>query len=183
MLVHIILIVEIFSSLLCIHCIYEKRLKINIYTILTFISILAVFEFINFYDISGIYSIIGYIILCIYCIKEFQSSIIESIISVAIYVIVLTILQFLCISIINIFLSDKIQLRNALGNILMMGIIYWGFPKIKINNLKISILQKNRIVILITLYITSIISILWIHGYIKNYIMKYRFNTIFLLFR
>ena len=179
MLVHIILIVEIFSSLLCIHCIYEKRLKINIYTILTFISILAVFEFINFYDISGIYSIIGYIILCIYCIKEFQSSIIESIISVAIYVIVLTILQFLCISIINIFLSDKIQLRNALGNILMMGIIYWGFPKIKINNLKISILQKNRIVILITLYITSIISILWIHKKLYNEIqIQYYIFTI-----
>lgn len=168
MLIHFILIVEIVSSLLCIHCIYNKRLKINLYTILAFMGILAVLEFINFYHISGIYSMIGYMILCIYCIIEFKSSILEAIISVCIYIIILTILQFLCISIVNIFLYNRIELRNALGNILMLGIIYWKFPKIKINNLKISILNKNRIVILISTYIFSIVFILWLHKKLYN---------------
>ena len=168
MLIHFILIVEIVSSLLCIHCIYNKRLKINLYTILAFMGILAVLEFINFYHISGIYSMIGYMILCIYCIIEFKSSILEAIISVGIYIIILTILQFLCISIVNIFLYNRIELRNALGNILMLGIIYWKFPKIKINNLKISILNKNRIVILVLSYIVSIVFILWLHKKLYN---------------
>lgn len=180
MLIHFILIVEIVSSLLCIHCIYNKRLKINLYTILAFMGILAVLEFINFYHISGIYSMIGYMILCIYCIIEFKSSILEAIISVCIYIIILTILQFLCISIVNIFLYNRIELRNALGNILMLGIIYWKFPKIKINNLKISILNKNRIVIL---YQHIYLVLYSYYGYIKNYIMKYRYNIMFFLFR
>lgn len=52
MLLRIVFVLEILSAISCIHCVYGKKIKINIQSILLFLCLLVIMEIVNFYQLK-----------------------------------------------------------------------------------------------------------------------------------
>lgn len=143
MMLHILLVAEILATILCIHCIYGRKVVFDVKTIGAILTILAILEAANFYKLGGMFSIIGYVVLFLYCRREFKSSVADTIISILLYLIVLTSLQFVCMAFINIAIPENQFVRSAVGNIFILGVCAIILPKCGLHQLRNGISRKN----------------------------------------
>lgn len=164
MMVQILLIAEILATILCIHCIYGRKVTFDIKTVGVILVILAILEIINFYKLDAIFSINGYIVLFIYCKSEFKSSNVETIVSILLYLIVLTPLQFVCASFVDAIAPEKFLVKETIGNILVLGICVIILPKCKLHQLQKGISRKNQFVSLLVGFMCLIVITMLLQG-------------------
>ena len=81
MMLHVLLVAETLATILCIHCIYGRKVTFDVKTVGAILSILVTLEIINMNQLHGAYSFCVYIIFLVYCKAEFKSPFVETLIS------------------------------------------------------------------------------------------------------
>lgn len=94
MLLHIVLASEILSSLICMHCLHGKKIKLEKGTVLIVILLFFILEAINLFQWNYLTTIISHVVIFIYCKKKFQVSITETVVSFVLYILIMTSVQF-----------------------------------------------------------------------------------------
>lgn len=164
MMLHVALVAEILATVICIHCIYGRKVKLDVKTAVLILSILVILEIINFYHLGGIASFGVYIVLFIYCKGEFKSTFIETLISLVLCMIISTSIQFICISVISLLNIDEIYTRNAFNNILTLGIVMFFLPLCKLHKVRESLCKNSKFVVAISGFMCLIVVILLLQG-------------------
>lgn len=82
-------LIEICNIICCLHFIYNKKIKIDIQSILLICTDSILFELINIYDVNRNLSMLMYFLIFIYIIAEFGADIKSAVVANLIYVIVL----------------------------------------------------------------------------------------------
>lgn len=149
MMMHVALVAEVLATILCIHCIYGRKVRFDVKTVGAILSILAILEAANFYKLGGMFSVIGYVVLFFYCKSEFKTSTIEAINSSLLCMIVMTSMQFVCVSMMNIVMPEMQYFRNAIGNIFVLGMCVVILPKCGLCQIQKWLSRKNWYVIIL----------------------------------
>lgn len=129
MLLHIALIAEIMATVICIHCIYGEKVELDFKTVGTVLGILTVLELINYYQLCGMFSFLGYVIVCVYCKYVFDSSVKKVVVNFLITIVIITTIQFMLMILIEICIPGSDAIKTAICNILLAVIC--GSPLIK----------------------------------------------------
>lgn len=164
MMLHIALVAEILATVICIHCIYGRRFKLDISTIGLVLSVLVILELINWYRLNGILSCSIYIALFIYCRNKFKHSIIDTIISILLYIIILTSIQFICMFLTNFVMADAVYVRNSLGNLLALIIFIILLPTNVLHRLQKSMCRNRKILMVLLGFMGIVVLIIVLQG-------------------
>lgn len=160
MMLHIALVAEILATIICVHCIYGRKIKLDVKTVGAILGILIILEISNAFPLGGMLSLGGYLILFVYCKSEFHYSVGKTIISLLLYIIILSSIQFACVSLVNIVVSDKQLVRNVIGNIFVLIICMSVLPKCRLHRLQSRICERSRQVILLLGFMCLIVMML-----------------------
>lgn len=164
MMMHVALVAEILATILCIHCIYGKKVTFDVKTVGVILFILAILEVANSCQMGGIFSFSVYIVLFIYCKSKFRSSNMETIISLVLYIIILTSVQFMCFSFVSIVLPCEIYTRNAIGNVLILVVFNISFSVCNLHRLQESLCKKSKYVMLLSGFMCLIVMMMLLQG-------------------
>lgn len=161
MVIRIALVTEILATIVCLHCIYDRKFKVNIKTICLTMTVLIILELINYLQLSGIFSFGAYAFLIIYCKIEFKSPVVETLISFVICMILLTVLQFMCL-----FFTGMIEeyIRDAVSNVIVLGVCTLIFPKCNLHRLRKSIYSRRKFIFIILSFVFIVVIIMLLQG-------------------
>ena len=74
MLYHVAVLWEILSIVVCIHSIYNRKIKLNIETVVLFVAILAILELVIAMNLNNITTLFTFVIIVSYCIYSFNDN-------------------------------------------------------------------------------------------------------------
>lgn len=160
MLVHLALITELLATVMCLHCLHGAKPKSNIRTAGLILSVLIVLEIVYYYELCDLFTCFGYILLFLYCKKEFGNTMIRTLIIVFAFLVVFACAQFICMSIVSIFVPYNPTLRAVIGNILVLGVCGGIIPRLGIEKFPKSINIKNRISVPLLCYMFFVVLLL-----------------------
>lgn len=170
---------EIFSIVVCIHSIYNRKIKLDIETIILFVEIIGILELVLWAKLNNAITFCIFAIIVIYCIIRFKDNFIGAVISTLLMLIVIGIMQF---TILLPFSGIDLQYENIrmlLINILVALLSLWVLPKVKIYKLRELIKRREKFIFIILATILSVILLLTIDWKIQGKInMEYFFFTI-----
>ncbi len=156
------LILEILSVIICLYRIYGRKVKFDIKTIILFLSLLITLDIMNFYQLSGQISWIVYVMIFVYCKCRFKESITKTVVNIILFIIILTIIQFICVWGVEQVIPDNTTLRNIVGNIAVLCVCIWGLPILHIENLKVGIHKKTILIkVVFGFMLLVILAFLW----------------------
>lgn len=130
--VRVVYLLEAFATLGCIHCICGKKIKWDVKPIALCLSLLVIYEAANNMQNGGLYSLVAYIPIFIYCKRTFGTSVLQTLAKIIWLIILLTAIEFLCLFIVVSFIPLDLQIRNVVASILTLLIVVILLPKIKI---------------------------------------------------
>ncbi len=163
MIFRIATVVEIIASFVCIYSIYESKVKLNVKTVGVGIGLLLIMEFINVFQLGGIFSILGYGVLFVYCKNEFKKTIIETIVSLLMYIVILSFLQCIC----NLFVSiviNKQDIRYFISNVILLLISILILPKCGLSKLHKTLCLKNKLIFYLLGFMFLVIAAMYLQG-------------------
>ena len=134
-LLHMAMAAEVWSTILCIHCIYGKKVRLDVKTMLVFLGILAISEVVYVLQISNGYTMISQLFFLLYCICEFRESVWHTVIRVVLFHLLFVAIQFMCMIVVSIFVSENEVLRTFTGNMVVLGFCGWILPRCKVDRL------------------------------------------------
>lgn len=156
MLLHILLVAEILATVVCIYGIYGEKIKLDLPIVGLILGVLILLEISNFFRLGGSFSLIIYVVLFLYCKWRFNSSTGEVFISLVLCMIVITSVQFVCSSIIKLFVANE-YIRSTVSNMFVLIIISMRFMQYGLYNLKKSLVRKSKFVVIILGFMCLII--------------------------
>ena len=148
---------EILAILLCIYCIYGKKLLLNIQIVGLVLGILVILEGINYFGLSGIFSFSIYIILCFYCKYTFKVSTIKVVVNFLVTMLVITIIQSVCMICIEVLLPVSDVFRTVICNIILLLICKFVLPRLGLDSLSKCICKRNAFLIPLLCFICLVI--------------------------
>lgn len=86
---------EVFSIVVCIHGIYNRRMKLDIETIGLFLTTVGVLELVLQLNLSNVTTLCIFVFMVSYCMYKFKDNILGATISTLLMLIVTGMLQFL----------------------------------------------------------------------------------------
>ncbi len=119
----IIYILEILAILFCIHCIYGVPIHIERKTVITFLIFYACMNLANKHQIAVEYTVVMYIALAVYCVKRFKRGFRENTINYVLFMIVLTLVEFICGVLVALVIREKVLVKTLISTILTTGLI------------------------------------------------------------
>lgn len=156
----IICLVEIVAIIQCIHCVYGERIKYNTNLILTYVAIMTVSEIVNTNGGAILCSFVMYVVLVVYCVKSFHRSWKHHIINTVLYMIVITIVQFLCGILLFYIIRDGIFVRNLCANILSAVFCILVLPKFELQRISEWAAKRNIVFCVSLIYIFVFVCIM-----------------------
>lgn len=168
MLLCIVLVTEILSSLICMHCLYGKKVKLEKSTIAIVIFLLLILEAINFFQWNYMTTFVTHILLFIYCKKKFQGSIAETAVSFVLYILLMTSIQF-CFGVVanTVFYQNK-AICYFVRSILTLVFCIKVLPKCNLPKLHKCIYENRGIMYRILSIISLTVFILLLTGKIRK---------------
>lgn len=164
MLLRIGFVAEIFATLICIHCIYGKKIRLDVRTVSTFLSILLILQIINSYRLGGVFSLIIYIVLFLYCKFEFRSSFIDTVISLVLCMILLTSIQFVCVLFVSLLRIEGEYVQHIVNNTVALFISGILFPKCNLHRFQKSLCKNSRVVMFFIGFMCLVVTIMLLQG-------------------
>ncbi len=147
MLRKISILLEIMAVFVCIHRLYGKRMKVRIETAMAYLVCLVIYEIMD----QCVSKIILFLMFClmvgIYCIYSQKDSVKGAILSVALMIIVFTIVEFVYAIPLSVFLDDENQKACAVNLFVLMSFIWIG-PKSRMYLLRKTVERYNSFSIL-----------------------------------
>lgn len=160
MLIKIALVLEIISVLICIYCINGKKIKLDIEVRTLFLGLLVILDYYNSFQMSGPSQIIVYVLIYIFCKVKFKISYRKAVISIILFVIILSALEFICLLLTNILWPDQEGIRTVIGNILVLFICVFVLPKCKLDRLQDAIFRQWRYIKVLVVFMALVIATL-----------------------
>lgn len=143
MLMLIYLMTELLALFICVHAVHGKRLKIDIPTVVTYVSMIAIMFLSNTFEWHNAVVIITYVLLYLFCVFRFKQRPASAFVGVVLAMILIVVIQFCCI-IIFAFLPDfDGTLRGFIINIITVLIIVTLSIKVEMNKLKEIICRRH----------------------------------------
>lgn len=136
MLYRLALILEVFAIILCIHRIYNTKLKLDIKTAALGILSLEVSEIVSYFELNNLVTVCIYAFIMGYCILKFHDTFVGALISVLLMLIVISLLQFGFVILANIFFPQNREIRMLVANLLVAICVLWILPVIKLHKLR-----------------------------------------------
>lgn len=155
---------EIFSIIVCINCLHNRKVKFDIITVILFMVIMGILELLKFMDLNNVSSLFIYGIIIFYCMLEFKDCFGDSIICTLLMMIIIGIMQFITFLPFTSLDSQYEELRMLLVN-MVVGIFSMLFlSKIKIYKLYELIKRKEKFILLI-FYVMFLVILFMIVGW------------------
>ena len=174
MLFHIALVSEIWATIICVYCIYGEKFRLDNKTVEVFLGILIILEIVNGNHLNGIFSFLVYVILFVFCIVEFKSSIAETTISLVLCMVIVTSMQSICAIFANMLWIDAEYARNAVSNIMSLVVFILLISTDGLYSLKKSICQYSKFFVILLIFICLIILSILLQGkYFNEVHMQY----------
>ena len=157
MLLHLSLVIEILSIIVCIHCIYGEKVKLDLLTVVSFLLILILMEIINFYQFDRLYTCISDAVILLYCKLRFMETIWKTFLRMCLFLIVITIMQYVSLLVVSLIMPGQPQLQSVIGSFMVLVICVFFLPKIKVFNFHEIVQGKGKIVFGVICFIVLII--------------------------
>lgn len=168
MMLHVLLVAETLATILCIHCIYGRKVTFDVKTVGAILSILVTLEIINMNQLHGAYSFCVYIIFLVYCKAEFKSPFVETLISLVLCIVVLTSMQFVCLLLVSMLGIESEYVRDAVSNTMLLIVSATLFPNIKIHKLQKSLYKNSKFIFVLSGFMCLTIIIVLLFGKVFN---------------
>ena len=150
MVTNICLLLEALSIVLCLHCLYGEKFKLDIETT-SFLAIdMIIMTIMNYYALPKTYSMIIYPIIAVYCGIKFGFKFGEMIINVILCIIIVGVIQmvvvlpFYYLLKVQVFSDYKLLFVNCIAFLIMIFLI----PRLRINRAVIFLRSKEKILIM-----------------------------------
>ena len=121
--------------LACVHCVYGRKIKWDIKPITLCLCLLVIYEMANNLQNGGLYSLVAYIPIFIYCKRMFGRSLLQTLVNIIWLIILMTIIEFLCLFIAVSIIPLK-WIRNITASFLTVVIVVLFLPRIHIDKIK-----------------------------------------------
>lgn len=176
---HIALIAETLMTIVCICRIYGQKIRADKKTAAVFFCILLILEIINRNHLDGKYSFLVYLVLFLYCTAEFKSAVSETLISMILWMIIGTAIEFLGIFSANLLLADAEDIRNAVSNTISLAVISMLPPVGRLHRLQKSICENSKFKTVMLGFICLILAVMFLQAKSRHEIqMQYFILTI-----
>ena len=146
MLYRIAVLWEIVSIVVCIHSIYNRKIRLDIETIVLFVTILGVLELILWINLNNVITLCIFTIIVIYCIYRFKDSFIGAVISTLLMLIIIGIMQFMILLPFSWLDLKYEELRMLLINFIVSLFTLWILPKVKIYKLREVMKRREKFI-------------------------------------
>jgi len=133
----VVYLCEVFATLACIHSIYGEKVRWNIRPIVFCMSLMVIYEVANNIQNGGIFSLVAYIPIFLYCKRTFGKSVLQTLAKIVWMVIILTAIEFLCLLIIANFITENVSSRYVVTSLLVLVISLMVLPKINISKVQL----------------------------------------------
>ncbi len=163
MMLHVVLVTEVFATVMCIHSIYGRKLEWDIKTVAAILGILTILEVANVFRLSGISSLIIFVIIYAYCRSMFKKPIIENVISLVLCMIIVTSTQFIFSSVVRMIITEE-YLRSAVSNIAMVHVFALHFVRCGMNKLQRAVVRKSKFVVVSSCFMCLIVLLMLLQG-------------------
>ncbi len=131
--VQIVYLLEVFATLACIHSIYGKKIQWDVKPIALCLSLLVIYEVANSVQDGGIYSLVAYIPIFIYCKRTFGTSVLQTLVKIIWLIILLTAIEFLCLLLVLNFTIENSGVRNICSSVLVLVVSVLLLPRVHID--------------------------------------------------
>lgn len=130
------LALESMAVIVCIHRLYDKKVKFDIGTMLLYLGCLIIFNVVNMYGFSSSYTVAVYVLTGIYCVCRYKDSVRGAVLSVLLIVAVMDVMQFLCAWPVDfIFRMGELKRAVAVNTLVLISCIF-VLPKCGLNKLR-----------------------------------------------
>lgn len=164
MLLHIALIMETLAAIICIYDIYGEKFRLDKKTLGAFLSILIILEIINGNDLSSIFTFGVYIIYFTYCKTRFKSSMTETMISLVLCIVLVTLTQFMCALFVSTLQIDIEYVEYVVTNMMSLAVFIVLSSTNGLYRLKKSMCRYSRFVVISFLFIGTMIIVILLQG-------------------
>ncbi|MFR4350152.1 MAG: GHKL domain-containing protein [Roseburia sp.] len=167
MLFRIALTMEIFSVILCVHCIYGKNVRLHMQTILLFLELLVLLDFANAFQAGAIFSVFCYPMIFLYCRVEFKEPLGRTFLKMLLTIVILTMLQFLCMLPASILVPENEGRRLLLGSAMVLCICIGILPRWRMDQRYriYRIREEERgVALAVIIFIVLVIALLLLQG-------------------
>lgn len=157
MLLRIGLVAEILAMIACSYFLYGRKFKLSVKVIALTLGLLTILEIINYYHLNGVFTLIGYLVMGIYCKCEFKSSIIKAIVNLLITIVIIAIIQFICMTFAELCMPGSNDVKAIITNVLLLLICTMLLSKARIDRMQKIFCKKNMFLIPLFCFICLVI--------------------------
>lgn len=148
-------LLEILSLLYTFSVVYDKKFSFNVYATVITIAQLVLLSGINNHGFPVYLLSVSYIILFLYCVLYYKSSIEKALVNLTISIIVIGLLQIVCymiVSLVTVKLKN-IMVKELIITILSFAMVLLGCRKLKLKELSDFLLRRKKILLLIGAFV------------------------------
>lgn len=160
MLVRLALVIEIISMVICVHRIYGKRLQWDILTIGLAVALLIVLDAINMLHMNKVATSIVFVLIYLYCKLEFKDTFRRTGIGIIFLTVIISALQFICLTLSSILLPENEIYRVLLADIGVLASCQYLLPKMKIDSLLKNLHYSSKRVFCILAVVSIMVALL-----------------------
>lgn len=143
MLMLIYLMTELLALFICVHAVHGKKLKVDIPTVVIYVSMIAIMFLSNIFEWHSAVVIITYVLLYLFCVFQFKQGPVSTFVGVVLSMVLIVVIQFCCIIVFDLLPDFDETLRGFIINIITVLIIVILSVKVKLNKLKEIICRRH----------------------------------------
>lgn len=163
---NVCLLLEMLSIVICLHHLYGEKLKLDIDTVCLLAIDMIMMQVIDYFSLSGVWSILVYLFVMLYCGRKFGFKIKIICINVSLCIILVGLIQMLMTYIFCYWLDIYILVDYELliASCVVLLIVLYVLPKCKVRKLSIFLQDKEK---LLTVTIISCVTVIliWLISY------------------
>ena len=157
MLVKIAWIIELIAIIICIHRIYDKKIRVTFVDSIAFILMIIIIDMVNYYNLGNEYTLITYLVMFIYCLCKFKEKAMPTFVSCFLSVALGVVIEFGCMLILTFFPFSNVAIRNICGSIIFLAAAIFIIPKLKVRNIRYAILKRHWLTYCIGIFVIIVI--------------------------
>lgn len=143
MLMLIYLMTELLALFICVHAVHGKKLKVDVATVATYVSMIAIMFLSNTFEWHSAVVIITYVLLYLFCVFRFKQRPASAFVGVVLSMVIIIVIQFLCILPSQfIYISDSILIGFVINLITLLVVTILAVTA-KLNRLKEIICSRH----------------------------------------
>ena len=156
------LLLEVFAIIICIHRIYDEKIKLDAETACVILMSAGMAEIVRCLNLNRMMTTGIYVFMAFYCIHKFHDTVVGALISVMLMLIVISMLQFVIAIPVTFFFDENMQLKAVVINITAVLVTWKILPRINLHKLRLIFHRRDNFInavfciVLITAFVIMI---------------------------